>query len=250
MPTHRKFFKKTAIFHKAKAAPRRAARRPIAALNKNFTANAVIWGRLAMVDPFPPGRDYSLTYGQAVTLGNGAVGTFGTEQVFRLNSLADPDFTGGGHQPYGFDTLQTIYSRYKVHSVMIELTFNTPSNNEIVASMVSAPQDPVTLSSFDLNTLIERPNVDLQPISQNEPVKRIVKTFNIWDIVGMTKSQFDADISDYASTVVLNPIKVAFLRLAMAESSGTLAQDVANVSVHIKLTYHCRLWDRKTLAQS
>lgn len=36
---------------------------------------------------------------------------------FNLNSPFDPNRTGVGHQPYGFDTLATIYNRYRVYKV-------------------------------------------------------------------------------------------------------------------------------------
>jgi len=36
---------------------------------------------------------------------------------FRLNSLFDPDFTGTGHQPKGFDQLAALYQRYRVYRV-------------------------------------------------------------------------------------------------------------------------------------
>ena len=33
---------------------------------------------------------------------------------FALNNLFDPNLTGVGHQPHGFDQLSTIYNRYRV----------------------------------------------------------------------------------------------------------------------------------------
>jgi hypothetical protein len=36
---------------------------------------------------------------------------------FRLNSLFDPNYTGTGHQPKGFDQLAAFYQRYRVYRV-------------------------------------------------------------------------------------------------------------------------------------
>ena len=48
----------------------------------------------------PLSRRGVLKYSETFTLTTGAGGTFGVDQVMKLNSLYDPDFTGGGHQPY------------------------------------------------------------------------------------------------------------------------------------------------------
>lgn len=46
----------------------------------------------------------------AITAALGALGTY----VWKCNSLFDPDQTGGGHQPYGFDQFKTYYATYSV----------------------------------------------------------------------------------------------------------------------------------------
>jgi len=40
---------------------------------------------------------------------------------FKVNSIYDPDLTGGGHQPLGRDTWASIYNYYKVLEVNIKL---------------------------------------------------------------------------------------------------------------------------------
>lgn len=41
--------------------------------------------------------------------------------IFRGNSCYDPDYTGTGSQPYGWDELTLIYNRYKVVASQIEI---------------------------------------------------------------------------------------------------------------------------------
>ncbi len=43
--------------------------------------------------------------------------------VFRANSLFDPDFSGVGHQPMGFDDMAYLYEKYRVFSVSMKVTF-------------------------------------------------------------------------------------------------------------------------------
>jgi len=50
------------------------------------------------------------------------VANFGSAlQVFRANSLYDPDFTGSGHQPNGFDQLMVAYNHYTVTRARINV---------------------------------------------------------------------------------------------------------------------------------
>lgn len=49
------------------------------------------------------------------------------DKVFRANDLYDPDYTGVGHQPYGFDQLMTLYSHYTVLGSKIKVVFMNAS---------------------------------------------------------------------------------------------------------------------------
>lgn len=62
--------------------------------------------------PVPDRFEATLRYAQRVTLTmtSGAL----QDNVFAGNGLYDPDITGSGHQPTGFDQLMALYTRYCV----------------------------------------------------------------------------------------------------------------------------------------
>lgn len=73
---------------------------------------------------FPTRLKRTLTYSDAYVILStaGAVGV----QQWRVNSLFDPDNTGTGHQPRGFDQLCSSagpYTRYRVTAIRIALEF-------------------------------------------------------------------------------------------------------------------------------
>jgi len=47
------------------------------------------------------------------------------DYVYCLNSLFDPDVTGGGHQPRGFDQWSALFGQYMVHGCKYEVRFYT-----------------------------------------------------------------------------------------------------------------------------
>ena len=62
--------------------------------------------------PLLPAQRYitSMKYSQTFTISS----ALGAVQRFNLNNIYDPDRTGVGHQPYGYDQLGAIYNRYRV----------------------------------------------------------------------------------------------------------------------------------------
>lgn len=54
--------------------------------------------------------------------------------LFRMNSLYDPDYTGVGHQPMYFDQLTAVYSRFSVLNSKIKVTFTAISHDTDVAN--------------------------------------------------------------------------------------------------------------------
>lgn len=82
-------------------------------------------------------------------------------QVFRANSLYDPDQSGIGGQPLGFDQLMSLYTYYRVYASSIKvqiMSLSTASSDFIKFSLY-----PTNISSLDNPTDI----ASEQPYSKN-----------------------------------------------------------------------------------
>lgn len=64
------------------------------------------------------------------------------EYLFNLNSLFDPDRTGTGHQPLGFDQLKTLYNRYRVYKVHYNINWITTTADPVMIIAVPTNESP------------------------------------------------------------------------------------------------------------
>ena len=101
--------------------------------------------------PFAQRYITSMKYSQTFTISS----ALGAVQRFNLNNIYDPDRTGVGHQPYGYDQLGAIYNRYRViachWAINVYPSTGTvpvrvaalPSNEEVINTTLSdACEDP------------------------------------------------------------------------------------------------------------
>lgn len=193
---------------------------------------------------------YSALQGLAV----GTSGVFGAEQVFRLNSQFDPNKTGGGHQPYGRDTFETIYGRYKVKSVTFEVTFSAPTTGSHLACAITV-QNPTNVSGLgavSYEIIKERPNSRVVILNEGggKQIVTIKRTYPMYVLLGVTKLQFDSDIGVFDAASGDNPSATAGeARLVVAIADFTKGS-VGACTISTKITMNTDWYQRKTLAQS
>jgi len=160
---------------------------------------------------------------------------------FNLNSTYDPDRSGGGHQPYGRDTLATLYNRYRVFGVTYAISFFNPSGSAKLAVMATNQ----TLSPNNVSEVIENPQTKWA-IQLPGGSQKVIKGYvNLPKLAGLTKAQYMAD-DRYQAQIDANPAETLLLNLY-----GAAINDVGtDVYVAISMTYHVEWFDRIPLAQS
>lgn len=173
----------------------------------------------------------------------------GTEWVFRLNSLFDPDFTYTGHQPYGFDQLASIYGQYVVTSVGVEIIASDPSaDGAAICAVVQPSQASSTVAGKNDAQITEQEFGAVAYINNTGSQKaRLCRTFDLALVEGISRAQYANQLGVYGAAISANPSLSPWLRVGCAdinETSGT------SCKVTINLTYHCRFYRRNVLAQS
>ena len=190
------------------------------------------------LSPFAQRYITKLKYSEALTLS--ALNSY--QYVFNLNSLFDPNRTGVGHQPYGFDQLANLYNRYRViacryivngYSGSVPVRYGTIVSNET----------PVTITS--MSELAENPRAQTRVQVPGGNTTQIRGTAYIPSVVGRNKAQYMADDRFQAQTTA-SPAELALLSIY----GQTLTDVNTDVLVTVTLEYTVEFFDVSPLDQS
>lgn len=165
------------------------------------------------------------------------------EQLFNLNSLFDPDRTGVGHQPLGFDQLNVIYQRYRVLKTSYRLTMVNSDQTGSIALVTAVNNSTASLasvayaleegySSFRIRNAFADPNI-------------ISATVVLNSLTGNSLIAYRSDDA-YAALVTASPTELMILHIGL---EGTTALS-ASVQYYIEMEFDCEFWDPLQLAQS
>lgn len=160
---------------------------------------------------------------------------------FNLNSIWDPNRTGTGHQPYGFDTFATLYNRYRVISCSWRIT--APSITAIRQLGTIPANEALSFATFA--ELKENPRA--RYVTQMAGGNAIVVSGKSYlpSLVGRTKAQYMAD-DRYQADVTTSPAELGILNILVGSSLGVpIASDL-----NVLLEYTVEFFDQKPLAQS
>jgi len=107
--------------------------------------------------------DITFKYNDRIAL-DAAAGSI-ANYVFSATGMYDPDITGTGHQPLGFDQwLGLFYNHYTVERAHIRATFFTQDASITGQAIVAIGLSDDTAIGTDLNTLLEQPTYTYRPL--------------------------------------------------------------------------------------
>ena len=172
--------------------------------------------------PFPPTYNCKMHYVETVTLTTDTAGVFGAGTTFRLNSLYDPNLTGTGHQPYGYDQMAALYKRYIVSGVKVHITFTDPSADGVaVGCMVQASGGAGALYGITPDIIKEQPLSWVAPVNNTgSQVKHFSQYFPLQKVEGLQKVQWIANEDQYGAAINANPSLCPTIITAAASDSG------------------------------
>lgn len=194
---------------------------------------------------FPSRLTTTLPYADQFNLQGATLSAaFGTERAFRLNSLFDPDFTSTGHQPYGFDQVTPFYNKYLVDEVDVTVSFSDPGGDGLyVGVFIKGFNDTSTLTGASISQAMERPLVFCKPLNNTGSQVVVYKRkIRLWEVLGLTKSQYNDCWQQTASAVTTNPSLVPYLSISVADANASSPALTCKATIEFK--FHVVFWER------
>jgi len=166
-------------------------------------------------------------------------------KVFNANSLFDPDFTGSGHQPRGFDQLAALYGRYRVNSITVKVSIANLTNAGLLLAQIwcdNDSSDPGSTVRYEMNDQAMKAS----PVGgAGGDVTVLKKTWQLWKVAASSKRKYEDD-DRYSAQVTTDPAEGLFVHLVTDSPQNT----VHSAEGLIELVYDCTFYDAKTITSS
>lgn len=175
-------------------------------------------------------------------------------QQFRLNSLFDPDFTGGGHQPLQFDQYHQWYKSYLVTDCTATIMITQTNTTDFPVLLTYAVRNDQIISALSIKEALEQGNRSVMQLGYAGSGSS-AKT--------MTRS---ASVAKYYGTKSVKPTDDHFVGLTGGIGVGSNPADwvVGTVSVYrgddsssnvsfvmtVVLDFKCQFFGQKEIAES
>ena len=190
-----------------------------------------------------------MKYCESQSIDIAALGFVGTYR-FNLNSIFDPNRTGTGHQPYGHDTLATLYNRYRVIDCSYRVSiFNLTNPTTEPVQLTALPaNEEVSISTGAEGRESPRAKFIVQGAT-GAPIRELKGKVYMPSLVGRTKQQYLAD-DRYQAQFGASPSELAILNLYTSLMTDGQVASGRTLQATVELIYHVECFDVKQLAQS
>lgn len=175
--------------------------------------------------------------------------------TFRANSLFDPNFSGSGHQPMGFDNIMPFYNHYTVIGSKIKVTFQSfdtvASTPTVVGILLNGEQTP-SLPSWD--NLAEQGNLTYSIMS---PLGSAATTFTPANMTSLTKGYSAHRYfgrrgiiteDDFRGTASTNPVEQAYFHIFVCPANNSTNN--GSIQAIVEIEYIAVYTELKQLASS
>lgn len=155
-----------------------------------------------------------------------------TVYVFSANGLYDPDISGTGIQPMGFDQMMVFYEHYTVFEATCEVTFRNFTTNISPIVFLAARGD--TTNVPDAQTVMTTGNTvstQLMPASVDGSLKKLKMHLRIGPFLGFD-DLMDSNVA--RGDVASNPSEGAFFHVGAFQNETLTA---GTVQFQVRISY-------------
>ena len=161
----------------------------------------------------------SLPWSWSSNLAEGVAGG-GAYYSFAVNSAYDPNFTGLGAQPLGFDQYSALYSRYRVLAVSYDVIFGARSAIPIRVGLYPSAQStlPADVNAWPVQNQYAKVDF-LGPTTGGNNVARFRGKINLPAVLGITRQEHITE-HDFVASTGASPARVAYLHIFTTSVAG------------------------------
>jgi hypothetical protein len=165
---------------------------------------------------------------------------------FSANGIYDPNITGTGHQPMGFDTMMLYYEQATV--VRSTITVQAYNNSSTVPARIMLSLAPDTTSITDSQELVENGlgvHLDLNTVGSGK-MGVVSLGCDVAKYFGRNRGRSILDDVNLYCTAAANPVEQVYFNIS---SSGILATSgTFNLTFQAILTYDVVFWEPRKVA--
>lgn len=169
--------------------------------------------------------------------------SYRTTYAFAGNGLYDPDTTGVGVQPYGYDQITTLFNIYRVYASQIKVRFFCEeATPKLVVTVFPAISTPTYLDPSDLRVMpLARQHVisNQEGINRGNFLKQYCSTYTL-----LRESSKDRDAQGATSS---NPTAIWYW-CVVADTSDTTGE--ITCSMDVQITYYVQLTKNMNVNES
>lgn len=163
--------------------------------------------------------------------------------IMNLNSIYDPNRSGIGHQPMGFDQMATLYNRYRVIGCSFVINGYCASDPVRIAAI---PTNDLGITFSGVSHMIESPRCRFVVQNPQAGARYLKGKVYMPALAGRTAEQYMSD-DRYQADVTTSPAELLLLNI----SAATLVDSYPNAtSLTVTLEYTVEFFDVKQLNQS
>lgn len=203
-----------------------------------------------MTPLFPTRFKQTLTYCENGLTAVSGAGGISSSYFFAANGLYDPNISGTGHQPLGFDQMMLMYNHYTVFSSKISVRFMNDSGASVTGGC-GIYLSPDTTNINTISQLLENGLITwttLTPIGIYGSHTTLNLDCDVASYFGRNANKRElAEDTDLYGTAAANPNDIVYFGIVSFDAIGG---NVVTLAIIVEIVYEVIFWEPRKLAQS